>query len=67
MTKRDFEAIAKVLANGFRASRNLSGEQGWEMFYENTYLPMVDYLKSDNPRFDQTLFSYRVATLANED
>lgn len=65
LTAKDYERLAKITANGFRAARDMSGEDGHEMIYENVYLPLVDFLKDDNERFDNSLFCYRVAQLIN--
>lgn len=58
MTRKNYEVLAKIVGNTFAAC----GEDLRETVYDNLYTPLVDYLKSDNPRFDSLRFSYAVAT-----
>jgi hypothetical protein len=58
MTAKDYEVLAKIVANTFAAC----GEDLRETVYDNLYTPLVEYMKSENPRFDTLRFSYAVAT-----
>ena len=62
MSRKDYIALAKIVGNTFAAVGDLNGKVGRETVYENLYIPLCDYLASENPRFDRLKFSYAVGT-----
>lgn len=63
MSAKHFESLAAIAANILVAARETGGEDYYAVMYENAYLPIVELCKRENPRFDHSRFSFRVAQL----
>lgn len=61
MSRKDYIALADILGD----ARIIAGDEGWKLIYNAVYIPLVQWLEADNPRFNATRFAYAVAQRAN--
>jgi len=61
MTAKDYKLLAQFLGQSLARAHALGGEEARTLLYDAAYTGAVEMLAADNPRFDQTRFSYAVA------